>query len=457
MNIILDCDSYKSSHYLQYPPNTESMFSYVESRGGKWPETVFFGLQYFLKSFLSQTVTVADVEEAREVLTAHGEPFPYEGWMYIATKLRGKLPVRIRAVPEGTVVPTGNVLVSIESTDPKVFWVASWLETALLRAVWYPTTVCTQSYNIKKTIMGFLEKTSSAPAEEISFKLHDFGARGVSSSESSGIGGLAHLVNFQGTDTVQALLYGRKYYGIDMAGFSIPASEHSSITSWGRENEVEAYRNLLQQFGQQGKIFACVSDSYDLLSACEHLWGGELKDEVIDSGATVVIRPDSGDPATMVLKTLQVLESKFGSTTNDKGYRVLNHVRVIQGDGINQDSITEILNLATEHGFSATNIAFGMGGALLQGINRDTQRFAMKCSSITVDGKHVDVVKDPITDPGKRSKAGRIDLILTEEGLKTVRIGGQEVSHPESVMRTVYRNGEILLTEGFATIRARAK
>jgi nicotinamide phosphoribosyltransferase len=454
LSYLFDTDSYKASHYLQYPPNTTEMYSYIESRGGKYNDTVFFGLQYFLKEYLTHRVTTEEVEKARAFYEKHGEPFNYDGWMYIAKELGGKLPVRIKAVPEGTVVPTHNLLVSIESTDPKVFWVASWLETMLLRAIWYPTTVATQSYTIKKIILNALTKSSDDPMSEINFKLHDFGSRGVSSQESAMIGGAAHLVNFMGSDTIAGVLCANHYYHSDMAGFSIPAAEHSSITSWGKENEAEAYRNMLKQFAKPGSLVAVVSDSYDIYNACSNLWGDKLKQEVIDSGATVVIRPDSGHPATVVKTIVHILAERFGTTTNTKGYKVLNNVRVIQGDGINEDSITEILNGLLESGFSASNIAFGMGGALLQQVNRDTQKFAMKCSHVMINEQPVNVFKDPITDSGKRSKTGKLDLVKWANGnYQTINDSDNEFS----IMRTVYENGEILIDEDFDTIRLRAK
>jgi len=460
LSYLFDSDSYKVSHYLQYPPDTTSMFSYIESRGGDYNETVFFGLQYYLKEYLTHRVTPEEVEMAKILYAVHGEPFNYEGWMYIAKELGGKLPVRIRAVKEGTVVPTHNILVSIESTDPKVFWVVSWIETMLLR-VWYPITVATRSRLIRGIIMDALEQSADDPASEISFKLHDFGSRGVSSQESAMIGGAAHLVNFMGSDTVAGVLMANSYYNSPMAGFSIPAAEHSSITSWGKEGEVEAYRNMLKQFAKPGALVACVSDSYDLWNACTHLWGEQLRQEVIDSGAVVIIRPDSGHPPAVVRKCAHLLAEKFGYTINKKGYKVLNNVRIIQGDGINEHSIRAILNDLLDAGFSATNIAFGMGGALLQQLNRDTQKFAMKCSHIfrNIDGKtiSVDVFKDPITDPGKISKAGRLDLVCGNGGFETVMLDDNEIAHEGSVMDTVFENGEITRETTLDEVRDRAR
>ncbi|MGL4609106.1 MAG: nicotinate phosphoribosyltransferase [Trueperaceae bacterium] len=453
MNLITATDSYKVTHFKQYPPKTSQMFSYIESRGGVYSETKFFGLQSLLKTWLENPVKKEHISEAERIFKAHfgADYFPKDGWLKIVEKYNGLPPVKIRAVPEGMVVPTHNVLVTVESTDEELFWLPSWLETQLLRTVWYGTTVATVSHSLKKLILSFLERTADDPKAEIAFKLHDFGARGVSSAESAGLGGCAHLTNFMGSDTVEALLFARKYYQEPMAAFSIPAMEHSTVTSWGRPNETDAYSNFVRQFGKPGAVIAAVSDSYDLYNAVEYIWGEELKQQVQDSGATIVVRPDSGDPPLIVLRTLQLLESKYGATKNSKGYKVIHGMRVIQGDGINEDSIRRILDLAERYEYSATNIAFGMGGALLQQVNRDTQKFAMKCSEVVVDGVPRPVSKDPVTDPGKKSKTGRLELYKIKNRFVT---SADEVQG-EKVLRTVYENGELLVDDSLATIRSR--
>jgi nicotinamide phosphoribosyltransferase len=451
-NLILDVDSYKASHWKQYPPNTTGMYSYLESRGGRYSETLFFGLQYILKQYLTQPVEPWMVDEAQQFFAAHGEPFNMEGWAYIAHELNGRLPVRIRAVPEGTVVPVRNVLMTIESTDPKVFWLVSWLETLLMR-VWYPMTVATQSWQIKRHIYESLARTADDPAAEIGFKLHDFGARGVSSCESSGIGGMAHLVNFCGSDTVTGVLYANRYYNHPMAAYSIPAAEHSTITAWQRSGEEQAYRNMLTQFAQPGAVVAVVSDSFDLWNAIDHLWGDRLRQAVIDSGATVVIRPDSGNPVEVVAQVLQKLDLHFGSTINGKGYKVLKQVRVIQGDGVNEDSIQAILKRTEALGFSTSNLAFGMGGALLQNLNRDTQQVAMKCSEVTVDGQAIAVYKNPVTDASKRSKAGRLALVYENGTYQTVTDSHEKST--DNLLEIVYENGQLLKEDTLAEIRHR--
>lgn len=465
-NPILNTDSYKISHFKQYEEGTERVFSYVESRGGKYDETLVFGLQAFIKSQLMTPITMEDINEAEVVCKLHGfEDFNRPMWERIVKVHGGKLPIEIKAVPEGTVVPTKNVLVTIENTDPECAALTSYLETALLRGVWYPTTVATTSYKIKQVIRQYLEETSDAPEEELPFKLHDFGARGVSSKESAGIGGLAHLVNFMGTDTIEALLTANRFYNVDitdpnqMPAFSIPAAEHSTITSWGREREEAAMRNMVKQFGRHGALVAVVSDSYDIYNAADKIWGEVLKDQVLNSGATVVVRPDSGDPVEVTLKVIQLLEKNWGTEVNSKGYKVLPpSIRIIQGDGVNIDSITAILENFKQHGYSASNIAFGMGGALLQGIDRDTQKFALKCSSMRINGADRDVFKDPITDPGKVSKKGRLMLFRDKRdgSYATLKDCAQAPWH-ERALRTVFLNGKLVVDENLAAIRERSE
>ena len=457
MNPILNTDSYKTSHYLQYPPETTHVFCYLESRGGVFPHTLFFGLQAILKAEFLRPATLEDIAEAREILAAHGTPFNEAGWLRLIEKHGGRLPIEIRACPEGFVVPVGNVLMSVVNTDPEFFWLTSYVETALLR-VWYPVTVATISWHVRETIAAALAQTADNPVDGLAFRLHDFGARGVSSVQSAALGGMAHLVSFCGTDTLAALLTARDFYRAPMAGFSIPAAEHGVITSWGRAGECDAYANMIAQFGQAGAVFAVVSDSYDIFHAVDHLWGETLRQRVIESGATLVVRPDSGDPVETVTKTLEILAARFGVEVNGKGYRVLRHVRVIQGDGVNPDSIAAILRRIVADGFSAENISFGMGGALLQRLDRDTQKFAYKTSAVRVCGQWREVYKDPVADPSKRSKRGLLGLV-DKPDFATVTVDGkafQPLDGRVNVLRPVYRDGALLVDETFKTVRTRA-
>lgn len=261
---------------------------------------------------------------------------------------------------------------------------------------------------------------------------------------------MAHLVNFQGTDTIPALLYARDVYGEKMAGYSVPAAEHTTIILWGKEKEEEAYRNMLKQFGGEGKIISVVSDSYDVYNAVDNLWGGSLRKEVIASKSTLVVRPDSGDPVEVVTRIAGILDEKFGSALNMKGFKVLNNVKIIQGDGVEQASITAILNNLKANWFSAQNVVFGMGGALLQKVNRDTQRFAYKASSAVIKGKRVDISKNPITDQTKSSKKGRLDLVQDGHQIRTVP---DDSYHPNSLLECVFENGQVLRRQTLSEIR----
>lgn len=451
-NIILNSDSYKHSHYLQYPPGTEYVYSYIESRGGEYNNSLFFGLQAFIKEYLMTPITDNDIEEARGVCSAHGIPFNADGWQDILSTHNGFLPVEIHAVPEGTVVNNHNVLLTIVNTDPKHFWLTSFLETALLRAIWYPTTVATKSLSIKRIIKKYYDYTSDAEPTEIDFKLVDFGARGVSSEESAALGGMGHLLNFKTTDTLSAIMAAKKYYHEPMAGYSIPASEHSTMTSWGKDNETNAYENMILKF-EDWEAYSVVSDSYDIMNAVGNIWGSKLKDVVNSKKARLVVRPDSGDPVTTPIKVIEKLMDTYGYTENSKGYYVLpDNIRVLQGDGINAADIERILDyMRTDYHMSAENIVFGMGGGLLQNCTRDTLKFAMKASAARINGVWRDVFKEA---PGKSSKRGRLALVKndTGNGYTTVSHNGNVAN---DIMRLVYRNGDLMIDDSFEEIRQR--
>ena len=457
-SILIDTDAYKVSMWQQYPEGTEFVSSYVEARKNPWKRVTFFGLQHILQE-LAVPVTREGVEFANAYWTAQGLPFNLKGWMRIVEVHGGRLPLRIQAAPEGTRMKHGNVLVQVINTDPEFFWLTTWVETKLMR-VWYPTTVASLSATIRDEIRAALEASADAPEAELAFKLHDFGARGVSSAESAYIGGAAHLINFNGTDTGPALLHAMTHYGALMNGTcgSIPAAEHSTITSWGRDHESDAYANMITKFGNGGLV-AVVSDSYDIYNAVTNIWGDELRERVEAMAAMLVVRPDSGDPTTVPVEVMRLLDEKFGSVVNSKGFRVLNHVRVIQGDGINLESIRALLRNVMAAGYSVSNIAFGMGGALLQLVGRDDLGFAMKCSAVRVSGEWRAVFKDPVTDPGKRSKSGRLALVRKDGELETIAedLLFTHLDPRCNVLETVFEDGVVLGTPQWLDVVARAR
>lgn len=451
-NFVLMTDSYKVSHWNLYPQGIQKVHSYLESRGGKFGKTVFFGLQYYIQEYLiGQQVTQAKIDEADEFFKAYfgSDIFNRAGWEYILREHDGKLPLIIRAIPEGTVTKTGTVLMTIENTDPHCAWLVNYTETLLMK-VWGAITVATQSFHIALGIRGFLERTGDNGG--LPFKCHCFGYRGVFTEEQAAIAGGAHLLSFMGTDTLAAIRFLKQYYGAGMTGFSIPATEHSIICSFGgRENERDAFANLLEKYPKG--LIACVSDTYDIYNACENLWGGEFREQILAREGVLVIRLDSGDYFEVAPKCLEILWNKFGGTVNEKGFKVLDpHVRIIQGDGMDHDSILALYAKLEELGWSADNLAVGSGGGLLQKMNRDTLKFAIKCSAVLINDEWIDVFKDPITDPGKRSKRGRY---------KTVEKAGEIFSVPNTydapgstdLMETVFENGEMKKSYSYDEIK----
>lgn len=460
-NLLLLADAYKYSHYKLYPAGTTKIFSYLESRGGLFNETVFFGLHYYLKEYLEgQAFTKENIDEAEELMNGvFGVPgiFSRSNFEYILHQYGGQLPVRIKAVKEGVAVPVNNVLLTIENTDPKCFWLTNFLETLLMQ-IWYPSTVATLSHEIRKVFQSYYLKTvDEGSFGGMDFSLNDFGFRGVSSVESAGLGGAAHLISFMGSDTVYASALAKKYYHAQSVfGKSVPATEHSIMTILGKDGEKETFQHVLSAYPQG--ILACVSDSFDVFHATKELWGGTLKESVLQRKGTLVIRPDSGDPIQTLSALFEILFDRFGFTVNQKGYRVLPpQVRVIQGDGVDYESIQLILESLTKKGIAAENIIFGMGGALLQKINRDTQKFAMKCSYAEVNGSSYEVKKSPVEMNGqgeliasfKTSKAGRLKLIKQDQRFRTVT----ENESGEDELDLVFENGEIKRSQSFEEIR----
>ncbi|MCO5950417.1 nicotinate phosphoribosyltransferase [Mucilaginibacter flavidus] len=463
-NLVLLADAYKYAHHKLYYPGTTEIYSYLESRGGMFDETVFFGLQYFLKEYLAgEAFTQADLDEAEGFLLqvfGRNDVFDKSKFQYILDKYKGRLPVKIKAVAEGTRVPFGNVLMTIENTDPECYWLTNFLETLLMQ-VWYPCTVATLSNQVKKLVTGYYAETATDGAEAgIDFVLNDFGFRGVSSVESAKIGGAAHLLNFNGSDNLAGSAMAINYYDAQKVyGLSIPATEHSICTLLGKEGELEVFKHVLKTFPTG--IIACVSDSYNIFRACEEYWGEDLKEEILKRDGTLVIRPDSGDPVMTLLAIFEILFNKFGYIVNSKGYKVLPpQLRVIQGDGVNYESIKIIYAALKQASISAENLVLGMGGALLQKVDRDTQRFALKCSSAVINGIEVNVSKSPtemnvngdITSSFKKSKSGRLKLVKINGDFTTVTEAGNENLADE--LHTVFENGEIVKQLTFEEVKA---
>lgn len=456
-NVILDTDSYKLSHSFAYPTGIEGMFSYIESRA-KDETVMLFGLQMWIKNYLTTPVTKEMIDEADAFAKAHGEPFNRSDWEYIVDRYDGYLPLKIRAVPEGLPLKSGNILVSVECSDPRVFWLSSYIETSMQRGVWYPSTIASSDLKIKKLIAGYLDTTADN-RDLLPFMLHDFGGRGVSTEEGAQVGGAAHLVNFMGSDTISGVRAANFYYKSPMSAYSVPATEHSIECAFGpsSSNAREYLNTVLNNYAKPGAIVSIVIDGYNVFREAEMLCT-EFREKIIASGAKVVFRPDSGDVLEVIPRLLNLQAATFGYDINKKGYKKIKYVGIIQGDGVDISTIDRILDKMKKLGYAADNIVFGSGGALLQKVNRDTYKFAQKASAVKMtNGEWVPIFKDPVTDPGKKSKAGKLTLIrskLTGEYMTVPK--GFFSEEWEDVMVPVYENGLIMNEITLDQVRANA-
>lgn len=477
-SILLNTDTYKEAHHEFYPEGLQKVISYIESRmfhesnfknhtdlnenfcgdviEKEFPKTLFFGLQMFLKEYLTKSVTMMDIDLAETLIKKHlpSVTFNRKGWEYVVKEHNGKLPVKIYAVKEGKLIPRSNILVKIVNTDKNCAWLTSFVETALLRSVWYPTTIATRSFYVKHMMKEFLEKTCDSDSTiHLNFMFHDFGARGVSSFESAGIGGVSHLVNFMGTDTITAMIFANEYYNSDVSAFSVQATEHSVMTITGEEKEFETIERIIKNTLKENVILSMVGDSYDIYKFCKkHI--PKLKDLIKNSGGKLIIRPDSGIPHEIVFEVIEILGKMFGYTTNAKGFKELpSYIGIIQGDGVDYQEIFKVLSRLEYHGWAANNIVFGSGGWLLQKVDRDTFNFSMKACYSVIDGLGQDIFKKP-THGGKNSKSGDMTLIYGNKGYKTVPT--HSINNSLSELELVFENGEIIHEDNFTKIKERA-
>lgn len=465
-NPLLCTDVYKLGHMEFYKPGTTKIYSYLEARSDKkFSHTVFFGLQYYLKQFLSKPVTKEQAEEFFDyrMRILGGVP---EG---VRTKINalvelGYIPLKIKAVPEGLRINNRNVLMTVTNTHPDFYWCVGFFESLLLK-VWNTCTVATYSYELRQLFTDYCEKTGGIP-ELIPFQVHDFGYRGCSSEETAALSGMAHLTSFLGTDTVPAVKCARDFYSAaEPVGLSVPASEHSVMCSFGFEDEIEAFRHMLKV--NPTGIVSIVSDTYNLWNVLDN-FAVALKDEILSRQGKVVFRPDSGEPEKILLGgrmadhepwtdgVFDRLADVFGSTLNDKGYRSLHpNVGAIYGDGMYDKRIRSILAEMDAAGYCSSNLVIGVGGLLLQQHNRDDLGFAFKATHAVINGHEVELFKDPITDPGKRSKKGLMSLWKTNTGTYFTTDCTSAEDEKEGLLSPVYENGMLLVNHKFADIRKR--
>jgi len=465
-NIITQTDGYKflNNSNLQ---NVSNVYSYFESRSGaKYPTTVFCGLQYFLKEYLEGVVVTQEKIDWAKIVAKNylgsEHDFNEKMWKTIVDEYSGKLPITIKAVPEGAEIPESNVIMTIQLSvdDERLSGLPNHLET-LLTNVWACCTTATKSKYIKRIIKSYWGNTAET-FDGVLFTYHDFGMRSSKSPEAAAICGFGHLTNFLGTDTVSAWELAHDYYNEDPAdiSYSVWASEHNYMMYKGRDGESEVLKEIF--YNRPTGIVSIVSDTFNIYNFVENLIGKEFHDIVMNRKGRTVIRPDSVTPQhdTQAKITLWILESlwkNFGGIVNNRGYKVLDtHVRVLYGDSISEDSIKDILETAKVNGFSAENLVFGCGSYLLDQHNRDTQRFTYKSSAMRINGTWRGIFKSPLGS-NKKSKKGRMKLVMTKEGYQTFTEFDCGYLEAKDELLEVFRNGEITKQYTLTEIRERAK
>jgi nicotinamide phosphoribosyltransferase len=487
-NPILWTDSYKASQYNMFfdkefdedglKERLVRMYAFIEARtGGKHSEVVVAGIQHIAKKLASVRVTAQMVDEAESFYKKHfgvGSIFNRIPWDVVVRKHGGRLPLRVNSLPEGTIVPLGIPMVTIESTDEDCAQLVSHFEGLIQKAIWYPTTVATTSLDFSKVISAALDRTTTLATKQgwLPFALQDFGYRGASSEEAAQLGGVAHLYISKGSDTVTAVDYAIKNFGgEEMPGYSVAACEHNQMMSKGRAGEFKLVKRLISQY--PSGILSVVADTFDLRNFVDQVSKeGVLRNLIMSRSGTFVIRPDSQikredgsemTPAETISDIFATLGRNLGTLvkTNDRGFKVLDsHYKVIYGDGLNVAKIADILAHMERDGWSAENIVFGVGGNLLQkGIDRDTDRFAMKASEqeyeiTTRDGRVYREIRQTAKEtPGKESKKGRFQVVSVDGAIQVAAEGTR--SEP-NLLRTYFLNGEVVGSmDTLPTIRER--
>lgn len=524
-NPLLALDCYKMEHMTQYCPGTQKVYSYLIARSDKtFDRTLLFGLQYYLQEYLSTKLTPEMGEEFlkyRKMILGSNPPD-------VEQKIRalcqlGYFPLEIKAVPEGTVMPVRNVLMTISNTHPDFYWAVGFIESLILK-VWYSTTVASCCLKYRQVVDKYFEATVSRDMYFLKdYTVHDFGYRGDSSEESAAISGAAHLLTFTGSDTVPALPFLEEFYDADMNSVvmaSVPASEHSVMCSFARENEFAAFENMLDLYPTG--IVSIVSDTFDVYRVLTE-FAERLKPRILARDGKVVFRPDSGNPETIICGTIRsfktkidavkfienvsngifdnpcfiieenkyynvsinfsgshvvlstpsinygfsectptpeqkgairLLDEMFGSTINDKGYRVLNpKVGLIYGDGMYLERYERTLQTLKDMGYAASNLVIGVGG-ILRNHSRDTLGFAIKATYVEVNGEQREIEKDPITDSKKKSHKGLMYLVENDGQYTTIDQCTAE-QEKAGLLKIVFLNGQMVGRTSLAEIKSR--
>lgn len=482
---IFQTDGYKQFHHLMYPEGITLLSSNMTPRSFKrlpgCTHAVFFGLQYYIKKYLIEewntffSTPFAEVERQYKRFHKHfsGCDVTVDHWKKLHDL--GYMPIAITALPEGSLVPEKVPFYTICNTHPDFAWLVNFLETQMSTVIWDMTTVATIARMYRQKLDKWAEKTGDPSF--VQWQGHDFAMRGRSSIETAYACQAGHLLSFTGTDTIPAVFMLEDYYDAniekELVGGSVPATEHSVMTSYGKEEEIVAFERLLDLFPEG--ILSVVSDSFDLWKVCTE-YVTTLKDKIMSRNGKLVIRPDSGDPVDIVCGTIkgpidynfavtneeigvvELLWNVFGGTVNEKGYKVLDpHIGVIYGDSITLDRAEQICARLEAKGFASTNVVFGIGSYTYNHNTRDTLGIAIKATYCEVNGEAREIFKDPVTDDGvKKSARGLLKVVkVNGEFMLKDRCKKAELAEPDNELEVVFMKGELVNKTTFSEIKER--
>jgi nicotinamide phosphoribosyltransferase len=417
---------------------------------------VVIGLQYYLKEYLSKRLTPEMGEEFIEnqiAILGHCSDNVQQK-IRVLCKL-GYFPIEIKSVEEGTILPVRNVVFTVTNTHPDFYWVPGFVESLLLK-IWYSMVVATTSFHYREIVEKYFHDTVPEDMHGLKpFMVHDFGYRGDSSEEGAALSGMCHLANFLGSDTVPARKFAKRYYNAtEPIMLSVPASEHSVMCSFGRENEIDGFRHMMNLYPTG--IVSIVSDTFNLWNVLTH-FVDELKSQILSRNGKVVFRPDSGDPEKIIcgdpsaqygsnewLGAIRLLDKKFGSTVGSKGYKLLNPcVGLIYGDAMYLARYERTLQRLKELGYAASNLVIGVGG-ILRNHSRDTLGCSQKATYVEIAGEPREIEKDPITDHGKKSNKGLMRLMWDAENGYVTEDQVTPSEEQTGLLKTVFKDGQLV-------------
>ncbi|NIE95721.1 nicotinate phosphoribosyltransferase [Acinetobacter sp. Tr-809] len=482
-------DFYKADHRRQYPVGTEYVYANFTPRSSRLAKMlpdfddkiVFFGLQGFIKHFLIETWNEGFFNQPKaKVVAAYKRRMDNalgEGAVPVehieALHDLGYLPLKIKALPEGSRVNIKVPVLTIINTDPNFFWLTNYIETVLSAELWKSCTTASIAYEYKRLLTQYAEKTG-APLDFVAVQGHDFSSRGMSGIYDAAQSGVGHLTSFIGTDSVASIDYAEEYYNATgVVGVSVPATEHSVMCMGSEESEIETFRRLICELYPAG-VVSIVSDTWDFWRVITE-FSVELKAEILKRQpnalglAKVVFRPDSGDPVKIICGdpnaekdspaykgAVQCLWEIFGGTETAQGYKVLNErVGLIYGDSITLERAQNILKGLEAKGFASNNLVFGIGSYTYNYLTRDSFGFAVKATWGQVNGVGRELFKDPMTDSGvKKSAKGLLRVEQTENGFE---LFDQQSFEQENMgaLQTVFENGQLLRECSLDQIRER--